>query len=219
MKKIIPILLIICTCLTLGGCSAEKKSGIHGKSQVEAFRAEAVGWESGRYLFTDLETGETYQVFSFMYNADGTQTCLLERINNGNYYAEYNGGGMIYILDGENLSVINEGNENYVSYSKDSPHPYSTGDLLFYVEPYIKDSSENPDEQGNVTYVYNYDTNKINDSLGTSLTGFSTAYTFDSEGNFLYFAESNSDGDGSYAYMIEVLDANQITEIENPAAG
>ena len=218
MKKILPILLIMCVCFSLGGCSPEEKGTvIHGREQVEKLRAEAAGWESGRYLFTDLQTGETNQVFSFMYNADGSQTYLYERVNDGNYYAEYNGGGMIFILEGENLSVINEGSPDYVSYSRENPHPYSTGELMFYVEEYIGRSEEVPLEQNAAAYVYEYDTGSMNQAIGTSLENFSTTYTFDSGGNFLYFTQSNSDGENGSAYMIETIDVNSVTEIENPA--
>lgn len=220
VEKIMPILLIICICLTLGGCSSGKaETGLPGREQIEALRAEAAGWQSGRYLFTDLQTGEMDQAFSFMYNADGTQTYLYERVINGNYHAEYNGGGMIYIIDGEGLSVINSGSADYVSYDRENPHPYSTGDLLFYVRQYIVSSEQVTDEQGNCIYGYEYDTEKMNKAIGTSLTEFSTAYTFDAEGNFLYFTQSNSDGEGVYSYRIEPADINSVTEIQNPAEG
>lgn len=218
MKRILPILLII-VCLTLGGCSPEKTEFvIHGREQVKALRTEAAGWHSGRYLFTDLDTGVTDQAFSFMYAPDGAQICLYEQVNDGNYYAEYNDGKMMYIIDSENISIINEGNMEYVSYSRENPHPYSTGELLFYVEEYINYSEEVPLEDNAVTYVYGYDTASMNQAIGKTLTSFSTSYTFDSEGNFLYFTQSNSDGANTYAYMIEAVDINGVTEIENPTS-
>ena len=218
VKKIIPILLIICMCFALGGCSDKKETGIHGREQVEKLRAEAAGWQSGRYLFTDLDSGETNQAFSFMYNADGSQTYLYERVTNGDYYTEYYGGGMIYILDGGNIMLLNENSEDYVYYNKDNPHPYSTGELLFYVEEYISGSEEIPFDNGVITYVYDYDTDKMNKAIGTSLISFSTAYAFDAEGNFLRFTQSNSDGENDYSYMIELVDINAVTKIENPMA-
>ncbi|MCH5350126.1 MAG: hypothetical protein J1E40_12435 [Oscillospiraceae bacterium] len=215
MKKILPILFIIVS-LTLSGCSIKKEYDLHGKEQVEALREEAKGWQSGRYLFTDLGTGEMNQAFSFMYNSDGSQTYLYEHITEGSYYIEYYGGGMIYILDGENISVLDEGSADYVSYNKDNPHPYSAGDLLFYENLFVRSSVENSDDQGNVTYLYNYDTDKINRSLGTSLKSFVTTYAFDQEGNFMYFTQSNSDGENDFSYRIELVDINSITKIENP---
>lgn len=215
MKKLIPILLLICICLT--GCSLQKEYDLCGKEQIEAFRAEAQGWTSARYLLTNLETDETDQVFSFMNNADGTQTYLYEKIVDGSYYAEYSGGGMFCVLSGTDVTCFREGDEGYAEYTAEKPHPYSTGELLFYVNLYVESSDESTDEQGNVTYTYIYSTDKINESLGTSLTSFVTAYSFDKDGNFLYFTQSNSDGENEYAYMIETWDINSITEIENPA--
>ena len=217
MKKIIPILLIICICFSLGGCSSEEKSTvIHGREQVEKLRAEAANWESGRYLFTDLYTGETNQVFSFMNNSDGSQTYLYEQVIDGIYYAEYNDGTMMYRIDGDTISIINEENTEFVSYSKDSPHPYATGNLLFYVKEYISSSEEIPLEQNAVSYEHYYDTAGMNQAIGTNLSEFTVSYTFDSEGNFLYFTQSSFDGESRSAYMIETVDMNSVTELENP---
>ena len=217
VKKIIPILFII-VCLTLTGCSIKKENSLHGKEQIEALREEAKGWQSGRYLLTDLVTGETDQVFSFMYDTDGSQIYLYEKVIDNNYYAEYYGRGLLYIFDGENVAVYNTESDGYESYSKDNPHPYSTGDLLFYENLFVMSSAESTDDKGNITYMYNYDTDKINKALGTSLTKFVTTYTFDSEGNFLDFTQSNSDGSEDVSYMIELLDINALTEIENSMA-
>ena len=218
IKKFIPILLIMCICFALGGCSGEeeKKPGICGSEQVEALRAAAAGWESGRYLFTDLLTGETNQVFSFMYNADGTQIYLYEKVIDGVYYAEYNDGTAIYILDGETISIVRPGSDGFVSYSRDNPHPYSTGDLLFYVKEYIGRSEEIPLEQNAVAYEHYYNTDKMNKATGSVLTNFAVSYTFDADGNFLYFTQNSFDGENSSSYMIETVDENSVTAIDNP---
>ena len=215
MKKIIPILFIIVS-LAFGGCSIKKENLLAGKEQVEALREAAKGWESGRYLFTDLSTGDTNQVFSFMYEPDGSQVYLYETVSGDTYTAEYYGQGTIWLFDGEEVSVHNASSGDYEQYTKDNPHPYSTGDLLFYENLFVLSSAESTDGSGNTTYLYNYDTGRINNALGTSLTKFITTYTFDAEGNFLSFTQSNSDGSEEYSYMIELLDINSLTEIENP---
>ena len=218
MKKTLPILFIIVSLtLTLTGCSIKKENSLHGKEQVEALREEAKGWQSGRYLFTNLETGEMYQAFSFMYGTDGVQTCLYEQVTDGNYYAEYNDGNRLYVTDGESAAVYNTGSGGYESYNKENPHPYSTGDFLFYENLFVQSSAESSDSQGNVTYLYNYDTDKINKTLGTTLKSFVTTYTFDQSGNFLYFTQTNSNGETEYSYRIDLVDINSLTEIENPA--
>lgn len=214
MKRIIPILLLICIFVTsLTGCSLKKVVELEGRERVEAFVAEAKTWQSGRYMLTNINTGETDQVFSFMNNADGTQSYLYEKLVEGVLYTEYGDGAQYYKADGENVTVYNDGTGIY---STENPHPYSTGDLLFYVNLYASGSSSETDSEGNVTYTYVYDTAKINEALGTSLSDFVTTYTFDKNDNFMYFTQKNSSGNGSYGYMIEILDVNAITEIEKP---
>lgn len=218
MKKFFAVLLLIVCTAALGGCSLKKEYELAGKEQVEAFRNEAKGWRSGRYLLTNLDTGEMNQAFSFMYNDDGTQSYLYEVVNEGNYYAEYSDGSLLYVVDGGNAAVINEGGEGYVKYSEEEPHPYSKGELLFYANLFVKSSAEVPVD-GGVSYVYYYNADKINEILGTSLTEFYTSYVFDSEGGFLYFEQHSTNSEGSYSYRIEVIDADALTEIENPVGG
>lgn len=215
MKKIFAVLLLIVCVTALGGCSLKKEYELAGKGKIEAFRNEAKGWRSGRYLLTNLDTGETDQAFSFMYNWDGTQSYLYEVVNDGNYYAEYSDGSLLYVLDGGNAAVISEGGEGYARYSEDEPHPYSMGELLFYANLFVKSSAEAPVD-GGTSYVYYYNVDKINETLGTSLTEFYTSYVFDSKGGFLYFEQHSTNAEGSYAYRIEVVDADALTEIENP---
>ncbi len=216
MKKFLAVLLLMCTAM-LGGCSLKKEYDLYGKAQVEALRESAKGWQSGRYLLTNLDTDVMDQAFSFMYNEDGSQTYLYERVLEENgYYAEFSDGEAFYVLSGGETNILKKGSEGYVSYDRKNPHPYSTGDLLFYENLFVKSSEEIPGEDGGVCYRYYYNTEKINDTLGTSLTEFVTEYVFGSEGGFEYFVQRNSDGENSYAYRIDVIDADSLTEIENP---
>ncbi|MBP1549638.1 MAG: hypothetical protein J6A05_06500 [Oscillospiraceae bacterium] len=214
MRRVVPVLLLICICLmSLTGCSLKKVVELDGREQVEAFVAEAKTWQSGRYLLTNVVTGETDQVFSFMNNADGTQSYLYERLVDGVIFVEYSDGVRYYKSDAEVVAIYDDGTGICTT---ENPHPYSTGDLLFYVNLYALGSSSETDDEGNVTYTYIYDTAKINEALGTALSSFSTTYTFDKDGNFLYFTQKNSDGVSGYSYMIEIIDENAITELENP---
>lgn len=216
MKKLIPLLLIICC--TLVSCSLKKEYDLYGKEQIEAFRNEAGSWQSGRYLLTNLDTGNMNQAFSFINNSDGSQTYLYEKVSDeGAYYAEYSGNDEFYLIDGDEVSLHKKGSDSYIAYDLENPHPYSTGGLLFYENLFVKSSEESTDEQGNITYTYTYNTEKINNALNTSLTKFVTTYTFDKNGSFLYFTQTNSNAEASYSYMIEIIDANTLTEIENPA--
>ncbi len=216
MKKIFLTLAAVLLCFALSACSLQKEYELYGKERVEALREEAKTWRSGRYLLTNLDTDVMNQAFSFMYNADGTQTYLYEIVSeDGEYSAEYSDGHTLYTLNEGTALMIKEGAENYVSYNEENPHPYSTGDLLFYENLFVK-SSEEIKDGGNVIYRYYYDTDKINETLDTKLAEFVTEYVFDENGSFLFFTQKNSDGETSYAYKIELTDINGLTEIENP---
>ena len=218
MKRFIAVLLLICVTTAMGGCSIKKEYDLYGKEQVEALRERAKGWQSGRYLLTNLDTDVMNQAFSFMYDEDGFQTYLYEKISDdGNYYAEFSDRDAFYIIDGGMANVYNIGSDGYIFYDRNDPHPYSTGDLLFYENLFVKSSEEIPQEDGGADYVYYYNVDKINDTLGTSLTEFVTEYVFGADGEFEYFVQKNSDGESSYAYRIDIIDANGLTEIENPA--
>lgn len=217
IKKNLAVLLLIFAAALMGGCSLKKEYDLYGKDRVEALRESAKNWQSGRYLLTNIDTDIMDQTFSFMYNEDGSQTYLYERVSDGNYYAEFSDGELFYVLNGGEVSILKDGSEGYASYDRKSPHPYSTGDLLFYENLFVKSSEEIPAEDGGVCYRYYYNTDKINDTLGTKLTEFITEYVFGADGNFEHFVQRNSDGESSYAYRIDVIDADNLTEIENPA--
>ncbi|MDE7278917.1 MAG: hypothetical protein K2N26_04240, partial [Oscillospiraceae bacterium] len=200
MKKFLAVLLLICAAMPMGGCSIKKEYDLHGKEQVEALRESAKNWQSGRYLLTNINTDVMDQAFSFMYSEDGFQTYLYERVSEENgYYAEFSDGETFYVLNGGEVSILKSGAEGYVSYSRDNPHPYSTGDLLFYENLFVKSSEEAPQEDGGIDYIYYYNAEKINDTLGTNLIEFVTEYVFGADGEFEYFVQRNSDGENSYA--------------------
>lgn len=218
MKKILAVLLLICVTAAMGGCSIKKEYDLHGREQVEALRESAKNWQSGRYLLTNLDTDVMNQAFSFMYDEDGFQTYLYEKVSDaGNYYAEFSDRDAFWTVNDGSVSVCRSGTEGYVSYSRENPHPYSTGDLLFYENLFVKSSAELPQEDGGVCYVYYYNVDKINDTLGTSLTEFVTEYVFGADGGFEYFTQRNTDADGSISYRIDIVDTDSLTEIENPA--
>ncbi len=217
MKKVVSILLLICICMmSLTGCSLKKVVELEGRAQVEAFVEEAKTWQSGCYVLTNLDTGEADGVFTFINNDDGTQSYLYESVADGKPYVEYSDGRLFYRIDDESISVCNEGDEGYVSYTAENPHPYSAGNLLFYVNLYASGSTAETDGEGNVTYTYIYDVEKINGAMGTSLDSFVTTYAFDAEGNFINFTQRNTDGENGYGYMVEVMDVNSVAELENP---
>ncbi len=214
MKRFLPILLTICMCFGLSGCVENKD--IAGKEQVEALREAAKEYRSGRYLIMNAETNILEQVFSFMYNEDGTQTFLYEIEQNGAYYAEYSDGKSFYRGSPESFEILDESSPEYQAYTEKEPHPYSDAQLLFYINNYISSSETGSDDNGNTLYYYTYDTEKISEALGVEVTEFATSYAFDANGGFIYFRQYNV-ADGVIAnYDISIVEENALTEIANP---
>ncbi|MBQ8825962.1 MAG: hypothetical protein IJ007_02590 [Oscillospiraceae bacterium] len=224
MKKIVSVLLLICiTCLS--GC-ADQGREIIGSEQIEALRNEAAAYESGRYFIENLDSGVLEQVFSFYYDDDDRQVYLCEGDLGGEYYAEYSNGVELFREENGVSANIGSTDETYAKYTKKNPHPYSTGQLLFYIKNYVGTSEQTADEDGNTVYIHRYDVEKLNKVLDSDVTVFYTYYAFDSEGRFKYFCQHNesaaeTDADGnpvSYTYQITLGDVNSVTEIENPVS-
>jgi hypothetical protein len=223
-KKILSAVLPLCLCIAAAGCSVNKTE-YPGSAEIEALRDSAAEYESARYFITNVETDVLEQVFTFMYDTDDTQIYLCEGVQSGEYYAEYSNGKELFREEDGVGKVIPSDDESYASYTRKDPHPYSTGQLFFYVNKYISSAEETTDGEGNTLYIYEYDTEKINKALGNTLTEFMTSFAFDGEGNFVYFRQHNASDvtyeDGtveneSYTYEITVEEINAVTEIENP---
>lgn len=221
-KRLFCVIATVVLCFALVGCSQEKD--IVGSEKIEALRKEAQSWESGRYFITNVDTDVLEQVFSFYYDPDGRQVYLCEGIQNDEYYSEYSNGLELFREEKGVGAVIPSTDETYAAYTKKEPHPYSTGQLFFYLKNYIETSEEKTDGEGNICYVYTYDPEQLSKALGSTVTSFVTSYAFDSQGNFVYFRQHNSsDITGSensgimdFTYEITVEDINAVTEIENP---
>ncbi len=222
--KIIPfILCCISAAICFGGCTQYQE--LVGADKIEALREDAAAYDSARYFITNVETDTLEQAFTFMYDTDDSQIYLCEGIEGGEYYAEYSNGRELYREENGVGEVISSDDETFAIYSREIPHPYSTGQLFFYVNGYVSNAEETVDGDGNTLYIYTYDTDKINKALGYALTEFATSYAFDENGDFVYFRQHNSsdatDENGnayseSYTYEITVEEANGISEIENP---
>lgn len=216
LHKLIMVNIIII--IGLSGCSV--KNNAAGTKIIEEFRKSASRYESARYFITNMENDTLEEVFTFYYTSDDKMVYLLEEVRDGVYTAEYNNGDEMYLTGEEGSNILKYGESGFESYSRKEPHPYAEGQLLFYVKDYIVSSSETVDENGNSIINYHYDSDRMNKKLGKSFTEFKTSYVFDKDGRFLYFTQQNStveDGEVfSYDYMIEIADANNISEIENP---
>lgn len=213
MKRFFLMLSLVFAVAALSACSTKQE--LPGSDRIEALRTAAQGYESARYIITNLDSGETEQTFAFMFDADNSQIYCCEGQDADGHYAEYSNGRELFReRDGVGSSVPS-GSDGYVSYTKKKPHPYSTGQLFFYVNRYVSFAEETNDGE-NTVYTYKYDTEKLNKNMKTQLDDFSTSYAFDSEGNFVYFRQTNSDSSGSYSYEITLEDVNGISSIENP---
>lgn len=213
MKKLMLVISVLAAVLSFTACG---KQELVGMDKIEALRDYAASCESGCYIIRNTENDEIEQTFTFMYDTDDTQIYYCEGYDSDGYYAEYSNGKELFRERNGEGSVIPSTDESYASYTKKEPHPYSTGQLFFYVNSYVASAEETTDSEGNTLYIYSYDTGRLNKSLKTSLTEFATSYAFDSNGDFVYFRQVNSDGSGTYSYGIEIENLNSITSIENP---
>lgn len=223
-KLLLSVLLCGIISICLSGCAQKKE--YPGSDKIEALRDNAANYDSARYFITNVESNVLEQVFTFMYDEDGSQIYLCEGVDSdGDYYVEYSNGREVFRTEKGIGSVIPSSDETFAVYTRKDPHPYSTGQLFFYVNAYISSAEEGTDSEGNTLYFYNYDTEKINKALGNTLTEFATSYAFDGDGNFVYFRQHNAsdvtEADGrmynvGYTYEITVEEINNITEIENP---
>lgn len=214
MKKLILMLSVLVTVIALTACGSKQE--LVGMDKIEALRAAAESYDSGCYVIRNNADGEIEQTFTFMYDTDDTQIYYCEGFDTDGYYAEYSNGRELFRERNGVGTAVPSSDENYVAYTRKKPHPYSTGQLFFYINSYVASAEETTDGEGNTLYIYKYDTESMNKKMNTELTDFATSYAFDSEGNFVYFRQANSGKDGNYSYEITVEGANSITSIENP---
>lgn len=211
-RLIIPILLLMCIILS----SCQSRDPFVGEDMIKALRSEAAEYTSARYLLINVETDILEQVFTYRYNDDGTQSYLYET-EGSEYYAEYSDGKTLLRGSMTSYEEVPQGVDEFAVYTKKEPHPYSDGQLLFYVEGAISSAEQTADAEGNTLYIYYYDTEKLNQMMGGSLTDFVTSYAFDGSGEFVYFRQHNASEDGqSFTYEITLQDINAIDAVDNP---
>lgn len=205
--------------ICLGSCS--EKTEILGKDKVEALRSEAAAYDSGRYFVRNVTTGALEQVFSFCYDELDRQIYLCEGSQAGTVYWEYSNGVELFREENGVSENVASTDETYVKYTRKDPHPYSTGQLLFYIENYIDSSEQTSDDSGNTVYIHRYNAEKLSRAMGMNISEFSAYYAFDAEGKFVYFRQYNVSADQNgqpqtFVYEITIDEVNSITEIEKP---
>ncbi|MDR0947261.1 MAG: hypothetical protein LBM87_05930 [Ruminococcus sp.] len=190
--------------ITAVSCGAVKPTGT---DRVEAFLTEASGFNSGRYLITNLNTGVTEQVFSFYFESDGTERFLLELSDGVNYSYSYYNGVDLTNSAGEKTSVNS-------SYTRENPYPMGDGSLLFYVPELIAESREFTDDADNTVFEYIYDTEQLNTLSNTDYNEFMTVWVFNNKDEFVLMSRSITNKDGMVEiYQMEVIDVNGVFEI------
>ncbi len=221
MKRILPVLLIIC--LSLTGCAAKTKE-YPGSDKIAALIKTAAAYDSCRYYITNAETNALEQAFSFYFDDSDRQVYLCEGMQNGEYYAEYSNGMELFREEKGVGANITRDDPTFAVYTRKEPHPYSQGLLLFYINSYIDYGEETTDTDGNTVYVYHYNIEKLNKALDEAVSEFVTYYAFDKDGNFLRFRQHNASADYtdengvpvSFTYEITIDDINSVTALENP---
>jgi outer membrane protein assembly factor BamB len=207
--RITPILLII-TLLT--SCSLIAEPEFPGKAQIAAVIAEAAAYDSGRYLATNLDTGELEEVFSFMYLPDGRQIWL-DEIETAD--AEGNIKSTYRYYDG---AVITDetGKTEAAEYTRENPYDMSTGVLLFFLPRMVSGGTETVTPEGYTAYEQIYDVELMKrraQGIDTT-TAFRTTYLFDKDGQFLAMTEHITRDDGTVSnYQISLLDVNGVDSI------
>lgn len=198
----------------LPGC--QSRDPFAGEDKIKALRSEAAEYTSARYILVNVEADKLEQVFTYRYNDDDTQSYLYET-DTDEYYAEYSDGQRLICGSLTSYEEVPQGADGFVLYTKKESHPFSDGQLLFYVAGAVQSAETITDTDNNTLYVYYYNTEKLNKIMGGSLTEFVTSYAFDTDGNFVYFRQHNVSEDGqSFTYDISVQDINAIEAVENP---
>lgn len=206
----------------LSGCT--EKTELIGCSEIEALRSEAAAYDSGRYFIKNIDSGALEQVFSFYFDGEGRQVYLCEGNQAGIQYAEYSNGVELFREEDGVSENVASTDATYARYDRENPHPYSTGQLFFYIKSYVETSEQVKDADGNTVYIHRYNVEKLNKAMDAPVTEFTTYYAFDEQGKFVYFCQHNSsaaetDAQGepvSYSYEITLADVNGVTLLENP---
>jgi hypothetical protein len=209
MKKLYAAIFII---LTLTACNIESKP-LLGQAELQSVIDAAASLNSGRYVITNLTTGEPQEVFSFMFTDDGTQIWLDETeyldADTGEYVRSYT------YYDGVNITT-SDGTETPAVYTKDAPYQMSTGVLLFFIPDLVKSAASHTTDDGFTVYTWEYDAQKLkqNTAALSDILSFKTTYLFDVEGAFLAMTEHITYENAPPSdYQIEIIDKNKVTEI------
>lgn len=214
--------LSLACCMLLSGCA--QSVSIEGSEEIERVRKEYAELSSGCYTVVNGETMQTEQTYAFAYNDDKTLAYCCTGTEKGEPYTELHDGIILTITKNGSTERYGKSDAGWYGYTKKKPHPYAAGGLLFYYPDLVKSASSKK-ENGSVSYIYSYDTDKLAKKLGMaegSLIAYTTTYCF--EGETLRYFEQNStvseDGkENSYRYTVTLDKANALSPADAVSYG
>ncbi len=156
MKKYISVFaVLILTILMLASCNSGKPK-MDGMGDIEAIRSEIASSKSGEFNLIDAKSMEPNQYFAFWGNSDGTQSYYSETYQDGVATAIFSDGVSVFRVTNDSETEIFSDDPEYLLCDNDkNRHPYSNGQLLFYVPEYVDSNISMTDQNAKTTkYCY-----------------------------------------------------------------
>ncbi len=218
MKKILAVISsVVISIAALTSCVSTPI--LDGSELIENLRETASQSKGGSYTFTNLETGVADQYFAYLSGENKAQSYYTETYKDEINHALYSDGEKVFETTEDGAwTMLTSDDEGYLLCNEKNPHPYSTGELFFYVPKYVETATMTTEDDVD-SYTYIYDVKKINSSADMQLSEFVTVYKFDKSGNFVEFIQQNSSDTGNYCYKInfssEIPDFSTVLENSN----
>lgn len=228
MRQILCAAVLTAT-LFITGCSVQLPDGY---DQFVKAREKYETLDSARVTMTDIQTDEEIMEFCFYINSSNEMVFSYRDNWDGKVQQAYSDGAeFFYKEDGdEKWNVISSADENYVYniYNREYRYPYAEGRIFFLAAESVAEAAVLDDGDGGITTTYVYDPEKLNAESIPGISGeikqfdsLATKLEIGSDGIITRFTEEGTvvtaDGDElAFNMRIEISDANQIYEIENP---
>lgn len=213
MKKSALSLLVIGV---IALCSCGFQPSVKGDSLINKAREKYKNLDSAKVVMTNMDTNEVEQTFVFKYDEKGLLSFAYEGKNGDDVYAQYNNGVENFSYEKGKYEYSQKGDEKFVAYTKDVPHPQADEGLIVFQPSAVKKATVKKED--GVTHVrHEYDVDELGVAKNTK--AFTADYYFDNKDNLLYFVESSTivnDGKKQkYVYKVEITDKNKVDKVEN----
>lgn len=215
MKRVISLLIIIASLLSLVGCQQE---AVAGEELIAAARDAYVALNSARVDIINDDSGESEQIFIFKYDEKDIMTYSYIGKNEDTYIAQFNNGYEQFTEENGKVTVAENKDAEFAAYSREIPYPMADkGLILFYKTAVIAEESYVASNEMATEVVHVYDIAKLADANAPSdMTAFTVKYYFDAEGKLLYFKEITVIGDKTHSYTIYITEQNAVDKVANP---